>query len=155
MARPDPAHSESATAVPANVELAVRLLEAHNAPKKVEAALVYRGCTKQSARELVEGLLSGRIKSPPTDHDEHVAKDWATLPAPYVLAFGLVVLSVTVAIAAAGRRVYLIGLIGGLLISCAGLQSLVGPKRRRLSIALCLLLIVLATAAARFLHLPP
>jgi hypothetical protein len=155
MARPAPAPNQSATGTPPDIELAIRLLQAHNEPERVEAALVYRGCTKQAAKELVEGLLNGRIKNPPSDCDEHAANDWATLPAPYVLALGLVVLSVTVAIAAAGRRIYLIGLIGGLLISCAGLQALIGPKRRRLSTALCLLLIVLATAAARFLHLPP
>ena len=155
MARPAPSSIQSATGTPADIELATRLLEAHNEPERVQAALVYRGCTKQAAKELVEGLLNGAIKIPPSDYGEHAAKDWASLPAPYVLAFGLVVLAITVAIAAAARRIYLVGLVAGLLISCAGLQALIGPKRRGLSMALCLLLIVLVTAGARFLHLPP
>jgi len=155
MARPALASSGSATVAPADIELAIRLLEAHNEPERVQAALVYRGYSKQAARELVEGLLSGRIESPPSENDERAPTDWASLPAPQVLALGLLMLSVTVVLAAAWRRIYLFGLVGGLLISCAGIQALIGPKRRRLSTALCLILIVLSTAAARLLHLPP
>jgi hypothetical protein len=114
---------------------------------------VYRGYNKGAAREIVQGLLSGRIKNPPSESDGTVPTNWASFPAPCVLALGLLVLTVTVAIAVAGRRIYLGGLVAGLLISCAGLQALIGPKRRGLSTALCLLLIVLATAAARFLYL--
>jgi hypothetical protein len=154
MASPAPTPNRSATEAPEAIELAIRLLEAQNDPGKVEAALMYRGYRKETARELVEGLRNGRITKPPSESDERAPTDWASFPAPYVLALGLLVLTGTVGVAVSGRVIYLGGLIVGLLISCTGIQALIGPKRHGLSIALCLLLIVLATAAARFLHLP-
>src|SRR5262249_32922680 len=124
MARPAAVPNGSDTAAPAEIELAIRLLEARNTPQKVEAALVYRGSTKKAARELVQGILSGRIKRPPSENDWPVPTDWASLRPPYLLALGLLLLTGTVAIAVNARRIYLAGLVAGLLISCAGLQAL-------------------------------
>jgi hypothetical protein len=151
IARPAPVPKRAATEDPAAIRLAGRLLEAHNDPGKVEAALVYQGYGQETAKELVQGLLDGRI-SPPSGSDEGAPRDWFSFSAAYLLTLGLLVLTGTVIIAVWGRVLFLSGLIGGLLTSCAGLQGLIGPKRRRLSTALCLLLIVLATVAARFLH---
>ena len=146
--------SRPVTETPEAIELAIRLLEAHHHPEKVEAALVYRGYTKQAAREVVQGVLSGRIHYPLSENDERAPADWATFPAPTVLALGLVILTITVAGAVTAGIRYRGGLIAGLLISCAGLQRLLGPRRRRLSTTLCALLTVLATAAACFVRLP-
>ncbi len=130
--------------------MAIRLLDGGNAPEKVEAALVYRGSTKEAARELVHGILSGNIKSPPGVSDEHDPTDWATLPCSILLALGLLALIGTVAVAHASKVIHFGWLIAGLLISGTGLERLLGPKRRRLSITLGVILAVLATAAASF-----
>ena len=154
MANPSRDPSRSATESSAAIDLAIGLLESRHDPEKVEAALVYRGYTRDTSNELVQGLLRGRIKNPATDSAQRAPKDWASLPPPVILTLGLLVLTVTVAGAVARRVIFLNGLIIGLLISCAGVQALIGPKRRGLVTALCLLLIVLATAAARFLRSP-
>lgn len=150
-----PTPSRCASLPPKAIELAIRLLEAHHPPEKVQAALVYQGHSKETARELVQGILNGRIDSPPGENDERTPADWALLPAPFVLALGLVLFISTVCMASIGRIriIHLGGLMAGFLISCAGLERITGPKRHRLSRALCLLLIFLATAAICFLHL--
>ena len=156
MAKPTSNRSQSATEAPAAIELAIRLLEAHHPPDKVEAALVYRGYSQQTARELVQGVLSGRIENPASENDEHPPKDWGSIPDPYLLALGLALLTIMVCVAATGKVGvrHIGGLVFALMLSCTSLQRLLGPKQRDVSTTLCLLLIIVAIVAARSLRLP-